>query len=174
MKTPSWSPFRSHLAHSAATLAIASAALVQAGCGARSPAPEFAYVRLDGTPASSADLRGRVVLVNFWATTCAVCVREMPQIVATHEAFRARGLHTLAVAMHYDAPARVARFAEERKLPLDVVIDNMGTIAKGFGDVRATPTTFVIDRRGSVVKHYVGEPDFADLRATINRLLAEG
>ena len=138
------------------------------------PAPSVAYTLLDGTPSSIDALRGKVVLVNFWATSCAVCVREMPQIVATHERFKARGLETLAVAMSHDAPASVAHFAQSRQLPFGVVIDNTGAVARSFGDVRSTPTTLLINRRGEIVKRYIGEPDFVALGRLVDTLLAEG
>jgi peroxiredoxin len=109
---------------------------------AREPAPAVSYTLLDGSKASSETLRGKVLLVNFWATSCTTCVAEMPQIVATHEKFKSRGYETVAVAMSYDPPAYVARFAETRKLPFGVAIDNTGAIAKSFGDVQMTPTTF--------------------------------
>lgn len=142
-------------------------------CTSRDPSPEFSFTLLDGTRSSSAALRGKVVLVNFWATSCVTCVKEMPDLVATHEKFRGRGFETLAVAMSYDPPAYVARFAETRRLPFPVVIDNTGAIARGFGDVRLTPTTFVLDKRGGIVKRLVGEPDFKALHALVDQLLAE-
>ena len=137
------------------------------------PAPNVSYTLLDGRPGQLDALRGKVVLVNFWATSCTTCVKEMPELTATHNKFRARDYETLAVAMQYDPPAYVATFAETRKLPFGVAIDNTGSIAKAFGDVRLTPTTFVIDKRGEIVKRYVGEPDFAALRALVERLLVE-
>jgi peroxiredoxin len=76
--------------------------------------------------------------------------------------------------MSYDPPAYVANFAQSRALPFGVVIDNTGAIAQGFGDVRLTPTTFLIDKRGGIVKRYVGTPDFKELHALVERLLAEG
>jgi peroxiredoxin len=155
-----------------AALAGASAAVL-AGCAQRDPAPQFSYTLLDGTKGSSQALRGKVLLVNFWATSCVSCVKEMPELVATHQKFQPQGFETLAVAMSYDPPAYVANFAQTRQLPFGVVIDNTGSIAKGFGDVRLTPTTFLIDKRGRIVKRYVGEPDFAALHALIGELLAE-
>jgi peroxiredoxin len=131
------------------------------------------YTLLDGTQGNIAQLRGKVTLINFWATSCTTCVKEMPQIVATHEKYKSRGFDTLAVAMSYDPPAYVANFAESRKLPFKVAIDNTGSIAKGFGDVRLTPTTYVVNKRGQIVKRYVGEPDFATLHALLEQLLAE-
>lgn len=136
-------------------------------------APEFAYTLLDGTAAHSQALRGRVVLVNFWATTCGVCVKEMPQLVSTHAKFQAQGLHTLAVAMQYDPPALVADFAQSRQLPFGVVIDNTGAIAKSFGDVRGTPTSYLINRQGQIALRVEGEPDFARLHQHINQLLTQ-
>ena len=143
------------------------------GLGRSESAPTVGYTLLDGTKATTADLRGKVVLINFWATSCTTCVHEMPQIVATHEKYKSRGFRTLAVAMEYDPPAYVANFAESRKLPFDVAIDNTGDIAKRFGEVRLTPTTYVLNKRGEIVKRYVGEPDFKALHALLEQLLAE-
>jgi peroxiredoxin len=140
---------------------------------AREPAPAVSYTLLDGSKASTEAMRGKVLLVNFWATSCTTCVAEMPQIVATHERFKSRGYETVAVAMSYDPPAYVARFAETRKLPFGVAIDNTGAVAKAFGDIRLTPTTYLIDKRGGIVKTYVGEPDFAALHGLIDELLRE-
>jgi len=153
-----------------ATALICAAALT--GC-AREQAPAVDYVLLNGQKASSKDWNGKVMLVNFWATSCATCVKEMPQIIATHDKFKARGLDTVAVAMSYDPPAFVAKYAETRKLPFGVAIDNTGTVAQAFGSVQMTPTTFLINKRGEIVKRFVGEPDFAALHGLIEQLLAE-
>lgn len=143
------------------------------GCGRRVQAvPDVDYTLLDGTRANTRQLRGRVLLVNFWATSCAVCVAEMPQLVDLHQRHRARGFHTLAVAMSWDAPARVAHFAEQRALPFGVVIDNTGAFARAWGDVKVTPTSFVLDRQGAVAMHWQGAPDMPRLQALIEQLLA--
>ncbi|UZD54359.1 TlpA family protein disulfide reductase [Caldimonas aquatica] len=142
--------------------------------GTRDAAPAVEYVLLDGTRQNFADLRGKVVLVNFWATSCVTCVKEMPEMVATYQKYRDRGLDFVAVAMSYDPPAYVANFTESRKLPFKVAIDNTGQVAREFGDVKLTPTTFVLDKRGQIVKRYVGEPDFAQLHQLVEKLLAEG
>ena len=154
------------------TAALLACAAALSGC-ARDRAPEVGYVLLDGHKASSRDWNGKVMLVNFWATSCATCVKEMPQVIATHDKFKGRGFDTLAVAMSYDPPAFVAKFAETRKLPFGVAIDNTGTVANAFGQVQMTPTTFLINKHGEIVKRYVGEPDFAALHGLIEQLLAE-
>jgi peroxiredoxin len=136
-------------------------------------APDVGYTLLDGSRSSLQQLRGKVVLVNFWATSCAVCLHEMPNIVAANETFKARGYDTLAVTMSYDPPAYVISFAERRRLPFGVAIDNTGTIAKSFGDVQFTPTCVLINKRGEIVVRIVGEPDFVALHRLIEKSLAE-
>jgi peroxiredoxin len=139
-----------------------------------SPAPEATFATIAGETLSTADLRGKVVLVNFWATSCAVCVKEMPRLAEIHRRHHARGLETVAVAMSYDPPNYVVRYAQRAALPFRVALDPVGDAAKRFGDVRATPTTFVIDRQGRIVKRIVGEPDFAALDRLLEAKLAEG
>ena len=157
------------------TLAIATGGtLAYRAFGTGGAAPNVAYTLLDGSRSTVQQLRGKVVLVNFWATSCTTCVHEMPQIVATHEKFKARGFETLAVAMSYDPPAYVINFAQSRKLPFGVAIDNTGEIAKRFGEVQLTPTSVLINRRGEIVKRFVGEPDFVALHQLVEKLLAEG
>jgi len=139
----------------------------------RPTAPNVGYTLLDGSRSTTDQLRGKVVLVNFWATDCAPCVREMPQIAAAHRKFKARGYDTLAVAMRYDPPALVIAFAERRQLPFGVVIDNTGAVAKSFDQIQFTPTSVLINKRGEIVKRFVGELDFVALDALIEKLLAE-
>lgn len=155
-----------------ATLLAAGAwwLLRSAGFGA---APQTNFVLLDGTTESTSAWRGKVVLVNFWATSCTTCVAEMPRIIATYDKYHARGYDTVAVAMSYDPPSYVVNFAETRKLPFKVAFDNTGEAALAWGDVRLTPTTYLLNKRGEIVKRYVGEPDFAELHKLIESLLAE-
>ena len=132
-----------------------------------------AYVYLDGSSKTTADLRGKVTLVNFWATSCTTCVAEMPEIVATYNKYNPQGFDTLAVAMSYDPPSYVVNFAETRKLPFQVAIDNTGKVAQAWGDVRLTPSTFLVNKRGEIVKTFVGAPNFPELHQLIEKLLAE-
>ncbi|UUZ66667.1 TlpA family protein disulfide reductase [Polaromonas sp. P2-4] len=143
------------------------------GCSGAQAAPESTFVLLDGSKKTTADLKGKVTLVNFWATSCVTCVAEMPKIVSTYNKYKERGYDTLAVAMSYDPPSYVVNYTETRKLPFKVAIDNTGAVAKAWGDVKLTPTTYLVNKRGEIVKQYVGEPDFAALHQLIEKLLAE-
>jgi peroxiredoxin len=135
--------------------------------------PELPFTQIDGSKHHLTDLKGKVTLVNFWATSCSTCVKEMPDLVATHQKFKEQGFETLAIAMEYDPPAYVAQFVETRQLPFRVAIDHDGKLAEGFGKVELTPTTLVIDKKGVVVKKYIGEPDFAALHQLVGKLLAQ-
>ncbi len=156
----------------AAAALLAVGAALYWGTG-NSAAPESTFVLLDGSRKTAADFKGQVTLVNFWATSCVTCVAEMPKIVATYDKYKSRGYDTVAVAMSYDPPSYVVNYAQTRKLPFKVAIDNTGAVAKSWGDVQLTPTTFVVNKRGEIVKRYVGEPDFAELHKLIEKLLAE-
>ena len=154
----------------AVALAVGVGVYVSTGS---SPAPASTFVLLDGSKKTTDDLKGKVTLVNFWATSCVTCVGEMPKVIATYDKYKAKGYDTLAVAMSYDPPSYVINYAETRKLPFKVAIDNTGAVAKAWGDVQLTPTTYVVNKKGQIVKRYVGEPDFAELHRLIEKLLAE-
>ncbi|MCG2595869.1 TlpA family protein disulfide reductase [Ramlibacter sp. XY19] len=156
----------------AVVVAVAAAAAVFVAGGA-SAAPESTFVLLDGSKKTTADLKGKVTLVNFWATSCVTCVAEMPKMVATYNKYHGQGYQHMAVAMSYDPPSYVVNYAETRKLPFQVAIDNTGKVAKAWGEVQLTPTSYVVNKKGEIVKRYVGEPDFAELHKLIEKLLAE-
>jgi peroxiredoxin len=137
------------------------------------PAPASTMVLLDGSKHSTEDMKGKVTLVNFWATSCTTCVAEMPQIIASYNQFKSQGFDTVAVAMSYDPPSYVVNYAQTRALPFKVAIDNTGAVAKAWGDVKLTPTTYLVNKRGEIVKRYVGAPDFAAMNVLIGKLLAE-
>ena len=137
------------------------------------PAPTLVYSTVKGELVTPADLYGKVTLVNFWATDCMVCMKEMPRLVQTYNRLRPLGLQTVAVAMSYDRPDRVLEYAEKNRLPFKVALDVRGEAARQFGTINATPTTFLIDKRGNIVKSWQGEPDYAKLERLIEQKLAE-
>ena len=154
-------------------VALSATLLVLPACTSSQAAPESTFVLLDGSQKTTADFKGKVTLVNFWATSCVSCVAEMPKLIATHQKYTTQGYDTVAVAMSYDPPSYVVNYTETRQLPFKVAIDNTGVVAKAWGDVKLTPTTYLLNKRGEIVKRYVGEPDFAALHQLIEKLLAE-
>ncbi len=156
-----------------AAVAAATGIGVSAVLFSSNATPRADFVTIQGEKVSTQSLRGKVVLVNFWSTSCVTCVEEMPKMVRTYNKYRDRGLETVAVAMSYDPPNDVLAYAVSHKLPFRVALDPLGSVAKSFGDVDATPTTFVLDKRGKVVGRWVGEPDFSKLDELLESKLRE-
>lgn len=138
----------------------------------RPSAPPATFTTLDGTRIDIDDLRGKVVLVNFWATSCPGCIKEMPGMVETYKQYKDRGLEIVAVAMRYDPPNYVVNFVQTRKLPFPVALDVDGAHARAFGNVQLTPTSFVIGKDGRILEQKLGELDFVRLKALLDKELS--
>jgi peroxiredoxin len=156
----------------AGSMLIALAVLFYLSLSAPQVAPNVTYLNLKGEKITAQSLRGKVVIVNFWATSCSICVAEMPEMVATYNTYHQQGLEFVAVAMSYDPPNLVLNYTETRQLPFNVVLDVQGKLAQSFGDVRGTPTTFLIDKQGRLIKRYVGKPAFEELHKLLEKELA--
>lgn len=161
--------------HKTGVLAIALAAAIAAAAVLvqKPAAPAVTFTSLSGQKIPLESLRGKVVLVNFWATDCPGCIKEMPAIIQTYNKYQGQGLEAIAVAMSYDPPNFVLTYTEKNALPFKVALDVGGEIAHAFGDVRLIPTTFVIDKHGAIVQQTVGESDFAKLQGLIEQKLKE-
>lgn len=158
-----------------AIAAVAVAAIAVIGylsVSTQKAAPEVTFTSIAGEKLPLHNLRGKVVMVNFWATSCDTCVHEMPQMVQTYNKYKDKGLDFVAVAMSYDPPNYVLNYAQTRSLPFKVALDTQGDLARAFGDVKLTPTTYVIDKNGNIIKRYVGEPQFAELHQLLEKALA--
>ncbi len=154
-----------------AVVAIALAAALFLGLTQKSPAPQVTFTDLTGKKISMQSLRGKMVLVNFWATTCPGCVDEMPHIVETYKQYNDKGFEVIAVAMSYDPPSYVLRFDQQRALPFPVALDVQGNLAHRFDDVKLTPTSFLIDKHGNIVEQTIGSLDFVKLRNRLDKAL---
>jgi len=151
---------------------VVIAAVAYFSLSSQQPAPQVTYTDLNGQKITPESLKGKVVMVNFWATSCVTCVKEMPQMVQTYNKYKDQGLEYIAVAMSYDPPNYVLNYAQTRQLPFKVALDTQGELAKSFGDVKLTPTTYVIDKQGNIIKRYVGEPEFSQLHKLLEKALA--
>jgi peroxiredoxin len=158
-------------------LVIAAAVLAIVGALAyalldKPRAPAATFTTLEGQSIELGQLRGKIVLVNFWATSCPGCIKEMPDLIDTYNQFKDRGFVIVAVAMSYDPPNYVANFAKTRQLPFPVALDVDGAHAHAFGDVQLTPTSFLIGKDGSIIEEKLGELDFDKLKALLNKELS--
>jgi peroxiredoxin len=134
-------------------------------------APDVTFTTISGQKIKMADLKGKVVLVNFWSTDCGVCVSEMPDIVKTYNSYNAKGFEVIAVTMPYDPPAQVLNYVTQKALPFPVMHDGFGEITDKFGGVNITPTTYIFDKNGKRLFYTIGALDFISLNKLLETLL---
>jgi peroxiredoxin len=135
-------------------------------------APDFALQTLSGEPISLADLRGEVVLVNFWATWCPPCRAEMPGFQRVYDAKRDRGFTIVGLSTDLGGRGPVDAFLAEHGITYPVAMAN-SRVVQDFGGSNMLPTSYLIDRQGRIrhtVKGYFAEPALAQ---AVERLLAE-
>jgi peroxiredoxin len=134
-------------------------------------APNVTFTTITGKKINMAELKGKVVLVNFWSTDCSVCVSEMPDLVNTYNTYRDKGFEVIAVAMPYDPPAQVLNYATQKALPFPVMHDGFGEITNKFSGVHATPTAYIFDKQGKQLQYTIGRLDFDKLNQLLNKEL---
>ncbi|MFA6162961.1 MAG: TlpA disulfide reductase family protein [Methylobacter sp.] len=134
-------------------------------------APDVTFTTITGKKIALKDLRGKPVLVTFWATDCPSCVKEIPHLIDLYTLYHARGLEMIAVTMYYDPPNHVVEMSRARQLPYDVALDLKSELARAFGDVMLTPNTFLIAPDGSVALRKTGIFDLAEMKTRIESLL---
>ena len=134
--------------------------------------PAFSATTLQGTPVSDSTLRGRVVLVNFWATWCLPCRAEMPMLEAMARRHEAAGLVVLGLSVDRSGPDAVANFLRERGITYPVAIVGRET-ETAFGGVQGYPTSVLLDRTGRARYKVVGPLAMASLEPAVRRLLRD-
>ena len=152
---------------------LAIAALAPA-CSTKQSAPDTRFVLLDGSQTSTQALRGKVFLINFWATSCTSCVAEMPALDRLQAMLRAERIAVLALSSDRGGRAQVEPFYQRLGLKeLAIWLDPRGAAARALG-ARGLPTTVIIDRRGREVARLEGEAawDAPELVAAVRRLVA--
>ena len=124
------------------------------------PAPDFTFPGLDGKMVSLSDYKGKVVLVNIWATWCPPCVNEMPSMEKLYRKFKRENFEILAVSIDEPGLKAVAPFMEKTRLTFPALIDSKGAI-KSVYRISAIPESFIIDKQGFLIKKIVGPLDWA-------------
>lgn len=134
------------------------------------PAPEFTLTGLAGEQYSLSELQGKTVIINFWATWCAPCREEMPDLQEIHEEYADEGLVILAVNAN-EPPETVQAFVDEFDLTFPILLDNQRAVAALY-EVQAYPSTFFVDRDGRIrVDTYSGPMTASFIESHVLRLL---
>lgn len=157
---------------SAAELEADSEAVGLSAAIVDTPAPHFALLTLEGDTLSMPDLKGQVVVINFWATWCAPCRVEIPELIEMQDEMADDGVRFVGIALEAEAVDAVRAYADDAGFNYPIAIDD-GEVANRFGGVYALPTTILIDREGMVARKISGlvtksllQPILEDLAGT--------
>ena len=128
------------------------------------PAPNFSLPGLDGKNVSLANFKGKVVLLNIWATWCAPCVAEMPSMEKLYQELKGKDFELLAISVDESGAEAVKPFVEKYKLGFPVLLDTNGEI-KNLYQATGIPESFIIDKGGMIVEKIIGPRDWASSEA---------
>ena len=135
------------------------------------PAPDFSLTDLQGRKLNLADYRGKVILLDFWATWCVPCQTEIPRFIEWQKKYGDQGFQVIGISMDDDARA-ARKFVKRYKLNYPVVMGSE-KLAKSYGGILGLPANLIVDREGRIVAKHVGETDLAVLEAEIRSQLSE-
>lgn len=134
-------------------------------------APNFALTDLQGNTVKLSDLRGKIVVLNFWATWCPPCKQEIPWLVDMQKRYGSQGLQIVGVSMDDGDPKDVVKFAAANSINYPILIGE-DKVADQYGGIEYLPTTFYIDRNGVVLDRVFGEPQREEIEQNIKRAIA--
>ncbi|MGI8891469.1 MAG: TlpA disulfide reductase family protein [Chthoniobacterales bacterium] len=137
-----------------------------------SVAPAWKLQNLEGKTVQLSDFKGKVVVLNFWATWCPPCRAEIPDLVALQKRYAARGLVVVGISLDEGGPAKVASFVKKMGINYQVVMGNQ-EIAQAYDGIEVVPTTFIIDRKGNVASALQGATNVEGFEAQIKPVLEE-
>jgi cytochrome c biogenesis protein CcmG/thiol:disulfide interchange protein DsbE len=132
-------------------------------------APDFTRPNLDGKTIRLSDYRGKLVLLNFWATWCGPCIAEIPRFSAWQTKYGPRGFQVIGISMD-DDPALVQKF-DRKYQPTYAIVMGDEHLGELYGGVLGLPVTYLISPKGKIIAHYQGETDLNQMEARINKLL---
>lgn len=145
------------------------AVMLAAGCARKgaepralegNPAPDFTLKDLSGNPVQLSSLKGKVVLVNFWATWCPPCREEIPSMVKLNQAMQGKNFRMLAISIDEGGKGAVEEFFKRNGATLPALLDTDGQVARRYGTT-GVPETFVVDTKGVIAKKVVGGLDWS-------------
>lgn len=137
------------------------------------PAPDLTMETLSGEEINLAEQQGKVILVNFWATWCAPCRKEIPDLIDLQSEMESDGLRVVGIAVDQEGKSVVQPFVEKQDVNYPIVIDTTRTIESHFEAMYGLPTTYVINPEGQIVRRVLGIFPVEEMKPTIKEMLAE-
>jgi peroxiredoxin len=134
-------------------------------------APDFVLTDLQGHTVKLSDLRGKAVVLNFWATWCPPCKEEIPWLVDLQKRYGSQGLQIVGINMDDGDPKDVVKFAAENSINYPILY-GQDKVADLYGGIDYLPTTFYIDRNGVVLDRVFGQPERGEIEKNIQRAIA--
>lgn len=134
------------------------------------PAPSIVFKTLSGDAIELHSVE-KPMLINFWSTTCGICLVEMPELTALYNEYKDKGVEMVMVAGPHDLPNEVLEMAEAESWPFPVALDIDGKVDAAFGKIKGTPTRFLIDAEGRFVARMVGKVELPKLKKQLNNLI---
>ena len=134
--------------------------------------PEIEFTLIDGKKLTVDELKGKTVLLNFWATTCAPCRKEMPDLVGLYHEFSEKDVQIIGISMAHDRPDQVIAFKQQYKIPYTLAMDIDSVIVKSLS-VEAIPLTLLISPRGQIEYRHIGVINVDDMRKRIAAMLPD-
>jgi len=137
------------------------------------PAGDFKLLDLNGKTKTLADYKGKVMIVDFWATWCGPCKASIPHLVELQEKYRAQGLEVVGISLDTTGPKAVGAFAQGQKINYTVLMGN-DQVAAAYGGIKGIPVAFVVTQDGKIFRKYVGYRDMKVYDSDIRALLGLG
>lgn len=132
---------------------------------------QIAITTIRGDTIKIYESKNKFTLINFWATDCPGCIKEMPQLVESYNMYHISGFQIVGVAMSYDPPNHVLEFVKKNNIPFPITLDLDQKIARHFGDIRLTPTSIILDQNGVIIDQIIGEINFDKLNDLLKKNL---
>jgi cytochrome c biogenesis protein CcmG/thiol:disulfide interchange protein DsbE len=135
-------------------------------------APSFTLQDLNGKPVSLSDFKGKVIVLDFWATWCPPCVMEIPHFIELYEQYKDQGFAMVGISLDSQGVSVVKSFVQKYRVNYPILMTD-GRVDKAYGGIPGIPTTFVIDSAGNIRQKYIGYREKAVFETDIKALLAE-